>query len=101
VLQARPRDLDPVRELPYRPAAHHRCTRGRTDGSIRLRATTILKFSLAWSGASTDGTGEAGYRTSRPSRTYARPRRGLGKFPEDAVRGELEVMAWRNGLKID
>jgi transposase len=26
-------------------------------------------------------TGEAGYRTSRPSRTHARPRVGLGKFP--------------------
>src|SRR5229473_8692061 len=47
--------MDPARELPYRPAADHRRIRGRTDGSIRLRATTILKFSLAWEGASTDG----------------------------------------------
>jgi oligopeptide/dipeptide ABC transporter ATP-binding protein len=38
--------MDPARELPYRPAADHRRIRGRTDGSIRLRATTILKFSL-------------------------------------------------------
>src|SRR4051812_28651358 len=29
-------------------------TRGRTDGSIRLRVTAILKFSLALKGASTD-----------------------------------------------
>src|SRR5271156_6832789 len=47
--------MDPARELPYRPAADHRRIRGRTDGSIRLRATTILKFSLAWEGVSTDG----------------------------------------------
>ena len=31
-------DLDPVRELPYRPAAARCRIRGRTDGSIRLRA---------------------------------------------------------------
>src|SRR5271169_6032791 len=42
--------MDPARELPYRPAADHRRIRGRTDGSIRLRATTILKFYLAWEG---------------------------------------------------
>src|SRR6266581_9468667 len=47
--------MDPARELPYRPAADHRRIRGRTDGSIRLRATTILKFCLPWEGASTDG----------------------------------------------
>src|SRR5712691_9682723 len=47
--------MDPARELPYRPAADHRRIRGRTDGSIRLRATAILKFSLAGKGASTDG----------------------------------------------
>src|ERR1700732_702761 len=40
-------DMDQARELPYRPAAAQRRIRGRTDGSIRLRATTILKFSLA------------------------------------------------------
>src|ERR687885_2193109 len=28
--------------------------RGRTDGSIRLRVTAVLKFSLALKGASTD-----------------------------------------------
>ncbi len=72
MLRARPRDLDPVRELPYRPAAHHRCTRGRTDGSIRLRATTILKFSLAWEGASTDGTGAE----TTPAAPTATPPRG-------------------------
>jgi hypothetical protein len=48
-------DLDQARELPYRPAAAQRRIRGRTDGNIRLRATTILKFSLARKGASTDG----------------------------------------------
>src|SRR5215472_16982445 len=48
-------DLDPARELPYRPAANHRCITGRTDGSIRLRATTIPKIPLAKRGASTDG----------------------------------------------
>src|SRR5262245_60732085 len=38
-------DLDPVRELPYRPAAvlPHQ---GRTDDSIRPRATTIQRFPL-------------------------------------------------------
>src|SRR3712207_3975313 len=46
-------DLDPVRELPCRPAVHGRA-RGRTDGSIRLRVTAILTFSLAPKGASTD-----------------------------------------------
>ena len=47
-------EMDQARELPYRPAAQHRI-RGRTDGSIRLRTTTIPKFSLATKGASTDG----------------------------------------------
>ena len=46
-------DLDPVRELPCRPAALGRIE-GRTDGSIRLRVTAILTFSLAQKGASTD-----------------------------------------------
>ena len=46
-------DLDPARELPYRPAADHRCTTGRTDGSIRLPADLLLK-PLALGGASTD-----------------------------------------------
>ena len=32
-------EMDPVRELPYRPAAAQRRITGRTDGSIRLRAT--------------------------------------------------------------
>jgi len=32
----------------------HRCSKGRTDGSIRLRAY-ILQISLAFAGASTDG----------------------------------------------
>src|SRR5215472_1180437 len=48
-------EMDQARELPYRPAAAQRRTRGRTDGSIRLRATVILQFSLATKGASTDG----------------------------------------------
>ena len=48
-------DLEPVRELPYRPAATRCRIRGRTDGSIRLRAQQILKFFLARRGASTDG----------------------------------------------
>ena len=48
-------EMDQARELPYRPAATQRRTTGRTDGSIRLPATTILKFSLATKGASTDG----------------------------------------------
>ena len=43
-------DLDPARELPYRPAATRVRIRGRTDGSIRLRAKTILKFSLTGRG---------------------------------------------------
>jgi hypothetical protein len=47
-------DLDPVRELPYRLAAHIAALRSRTDGSIRLRANAHQK-SLASTGASTDG----------------------------------------------
>ena len=43
--------MDPVRELPYRPAAVRRRNRGRTDGSIRPRARTVLTFSLAHKGA--------------------------------------------------
>src|SRR3954471_1920067 len=53
VLRVRHLDLDPLRELPCRPAAHGRA-RGRTDGSIRLRVTAFLMFSLALKGASTD-----------------------------------------------
>src|SRR6516165_10931690 len=48
-------EMDQARELPYRPAAAQRRTRGRTDGSIRLRVTAILQFSLTTKGASTDG----------------------------------------------
>jgi hypothetical protein len=48
-------DLDPARELPYRPAAVRFRIKGRTDGSIQLRASTILKFLLDREGASTDG----------------------------------------------
>ena len=48
-------EMDQARELPYRPAAAQRRTRGRTDGGIRLRVTAILQFSLATKGASTDG----------------------------------------------
>ena len=47
-------DLDPVRELPYRLAAHIAAIRSRTDGSIRPRANAHQK-SLASTGASTDG----------------------------------------------
>jgi len=42
--------------------------KGRTDGSIRLRATTILTFSLAWEGASTDGTGGVPVSAASPAR---------------------------------
>ena len=42
--------MDPLRELPGRPAVHGRA-RGRTDGSIRLRVTALLTFSLALKGA--------------------------------------------------
>jgi hypothetical protein len=35
--------------------------RGRTDGSIRLRAKTILKFSLAGKGASTVESGHSAF----------------------------------------
>ena len=44
-------DLDLTRELPYRPATIRCRIRGRTDGSIRLRAITIPKISLAQTGA--------------------------------------------------
>jgi len=39
-------EMDQARELPYRPAAAQRRTRGRTDGSIRLRATQSFSFLL-------------------------------------------------------
>jgi len=39
-------DLDPVRELPYRPAAVSCRIKGRTDDSIRPRATTTPTFPL-------------------------------------------------------
>ena len=48
-------DLDPVRELPYRLAALvNRCTRSRTDGSIRPPCKTLQNL-LVSQGASTDG----------------------------------------------
>ena len=49
-------DLDPARELPYRPAATYVRIRGRTDGSIRLRAKTNLKFCLDREGAFSNRT---------------------------------------------
>jgi hypothetical protein len=48
-------ELDPVRELPYRPAPPRRRITGRTDGSIRPTANAYLKSALALKGASTDG----------------------------------------------
>jgi len=54
VPRARASDSDLARELPYRPAAVRRRIGGRTDGSIRPRAMTGLKVSLAQTGASTD-----------------------------------------------
>ena len=55
----------------------HRCIRGRTDGSIRLRAN-LLQKPLALGGASTDE-----YTTSRPrargEHAHRRPRK-LSKF---------------------
>src|SRR5690349_21767547 len=72
VLRVRHLDLDPLRELPCRPAVDDRA-RGRTDGSIRLRVTTFLMFSLALKGASTDvarigpiGSGAGRCRTTAP-----------------------------------
>src|SRR5258708_8585793 len=51
--------MDPARELPYRPAAQCRVRR-RIDGSIRLRATAILKFSLARKGRPQMESGPSG-----------------------------------------
>src|SRR6202035_4730669 len=60
-------DLEPVRELPYRPAAVFLPRqRGRTDDSIRPRATAIPTFSLASRGASTDGKPSAPKLRRRP-----------------------------------
>src|SRR5690349_23827821 len=74
VLRVRHLDLDPLRELPCRPAVHDRA-RGRTDDSIRLRVTAFLMFSLALKGASTDvarisrlASGAGRWRTTAPSR---------------------------------
>jgi hypothetical protein len=53
--RARLGEVVPVRELPYGPAANG-CMRGRTDGSIRHRATR--QKPLASKGASTDGSVE-------------------------------------------
>src|SRR3954467_12387217 len=64
---------DPVRELPYRPAAVRCRTRGRTDGSIRPRATTVLKFPLARKGGSTDGARIRDAGAMTPTRTRIRP----------------------------
>src|SRR5918994_4542744 len=71
-------DLDPLRELPCRPAVHGRA-RGRTDGSIRPRVTAILTFSLALKGASTDVAWVGGLGAlSRPAFRVMRCRRGSG-----------------------
>jgi hypothetical protein len=77
-------DLDQARELPYRPAAAQRRITGRTDGSIRLRATAIPKFSLATKGASTDGkqtpiapTYRFSLSSDRPQIYQSKPNKGL------------------------
>src|SRR6516225_2577483 len=88
-------EVDPARELPYRPAAAQRRTRGRTDGSIRLPVTAILQFSLATKGASTDGersfakTGSNGewrrqrsLQSSRSDRKSSTPCRHLHRLSE-------------------
>src|SRR5260370_33881628 len=66
-------DMDQARELPYRPAADQRRITGRTDGSIRLRATAILKFSLATKGASTDAKTSFSVTPTWPADARTRP----------------------------
>ena len=78
-------DLDPARELPYRPAATRVRIRGRTDGSIRLRAKTILKFSLDREGASTDG---------KPIVCFPARRSKSGSCPHGRVWAETQLSAF-------
>jgi hypothetical protein len=51
--RARITELDPLRELPYGPAAHNGRIRGRTHVSTRPRSLLIRKILLASLGAST------------------------------------------------
>src|SRR3712207_3542258 len=78
VPRVRDLDLDPLRELPCRPAVHGRA-RGRTDGSIRLRVTAFLMFSLALKGASTDVARIGGVDTRNPALVR-------GQAPQDLPR---------------
>ena len=102
-------EMDQARELPYRPAAAQRRIRGRTDGSIRLRATAILKFSLARKGASTDGKrpSGAGRKSTLPQHagnrltTGVSRRFGLRKTAHKTVPGNRGAgsIGWGRGQK--
>ncbi len=65
----------------------HRCIRGRTDGSIRLRAN-LLQKPLALGGASTDEY--TAQMSSGPNAHYLRSRRAKG-FAKIATSTSLPV----------
>src|SRR3954471_16462855 len=85
VLRVRHLDLDPLRELPCRPAVHDRA-RGRTDGSIRLRVTAFLMFSLALKGASTDVAWIGGVGALSPTRVPGHAVRTYLGRPRSSIR---------------
>src|SRR3954451_9338691 len=78
-------DLDPLRELPCRPAVYGRA-RGRTDGSIRLRVSAFLMFSLALKGASTDVAWIGGVGALGPTRIPGYAMRTYSGRPSSSIR---------------
>lgn len=64
----------------------HRCIRGRTDGSIRLRVTAFLMFSLALKGASTDVAWIGGVGALSPTRVPGHAMRTYSGRPSSSIR---------------
>jgi hypothetical protein len=92
-------DLDPFRELPCRPAVDGRA-RGRTDGSIRLRVTAFLMFSLALKGAFSNRSSpvKTVVYVARPGHGSLRGQRGL---PQHLVRSGGQALQGPQRAHVD
>src|SRR4051794_6348263 len=99
VLRVRHLDLDPLRELPCRPAVNGRA-RGRTDGSIRLRVTAFLMFSLALKGAFSNRSThvKAAVYIARPGHGSLRGQREL---PQHLVRSGGQALQGPQRAYVD
>ena len=85
--------MAPIRELPYGPAAHIAAPRGRTDGSIRLRAKSSRFTACVFWGVH---RWEADVEDFR-SRLFLAPLCPISKWPTDCLPYFLSAPTVRAG----